>query len=105
VHSTECTVADIDDDETESLAAQRGSRRERETSATRAHDDEPLEIDARTLCRTRIERGRRIDPRGHPTLRLRGRGRTEGELELSNTRWTDERDGLAGDETATNDTI
>ena len=76
-----------------------------ETSATRAYDDEPLEIDARTLCSTRIKRGCQIDPRGHPTLRLRGCGRTEGELDFSDTRWTDERDGLASDKPPANHTI
>src|SRR5205814_542203 len=97
--------AEIDDDETECLAAQRRGRRKDETRAARAHHDEPLEIDARTLPGKRIERRRRIDPGRHPTLRLRGGGRTEGELELSNTRRTDERDGLARDKPAANDTI
>ena len=46
-----------------------------------------------------------IDPGGHSTLRLRRGGRTKGELELSDAWRTDERDGLAGDKSATNDTI
>ena len=76
-----------------------------ETGVARTHDDEALEIYVRTLGGKRIERGRRIDPRGHPTLCLGGGGRTEGELELSDAWWTDERDGLAGDEPAANHTI
>ena len=105
IDSTERRVADVDDDKTEALTAQCRGRRERETRAARAHHDEPLKIDVRTLCGKRIERSRRIDPGGHPALRLRGGGRTEGELELSNARRADEGDGLAGNKPAPNDTI
>src|SRR5687768_14389427 len=70
---TERGIADVDDDQAEPLAAERRGGRERDTRATRAHDDEPLEIDVRTLAGNRVERRRRIDPCGHPTLPLRGR--------------------------------
>ena len=70
IHPTERRVADVDNDETEALAAQRRGCRERETRAARAHDDEPVEIDVRPLCGKRIKRRRRIDPCGHPALRL-----------------------------------
>lgn len=105
LHPTERRVADVDDDEAEALAAQSRGRRERDTRAPRAYDNEPLEINARALRGERIERRRRIDPGGHPTLRLCGCGRPEGELKLANARWTDERDGLAGDEAAADDAI
>jgi len=105
IRPTERRVADVDDDKTETFAAKRRGRRERETRAARADHDEPLEIHARTLRGKRIERRRRVDPGSHPALRLRGGGRTQGELELSNAWWTDERDGLTGDEPATNHTI
>ena len=105
IRPTEQRVADVDDDKTETFAAERRGRRERETRAARADHDEPLEIHVRTLRGKRIERRRRIDPGSHPALRLRGGGRTESELELSNARWTDEGDGLAGDKTAANNTI
>jgi hypothetical protein len=105
LHPTKRRVADVNDDEAEAFAAQRSGRRERETRSARAHDDEALEIHVRTLRGTRIERRRRIDPSGHPTLRLRRGGRTQSELELSNAWWTYEGDGLTGDKTATNHTI
>ena len=105
IRPTEQRVADVDDDKTETFAAERRGRRERETRTARADHDEPLEIHLRTLRGKRIERRRRVDPGSHPAQRLRGGGRTKGELELSNARWTDERDGLAGNETAPNNTI
>ncbi len=97
IHPTERRVANVDDDEAEALAAERRGRRERETCAMCTYHDDALEIHVRTLRGKRIERGRRIDPGSHPTLRLRGGRRTECELKLSHAWWTDERDGLAGD--------
>ena len=105
IHPTQRRIANVDDDEAEAFAAQRRGRRERETRPARTHDDEPLEVHVRTPRGKRIERGRRIDPSDHPTLRLRRGGRAESELELSNARWTNERDGLAGDKPAANHTI
>jgi len=97
IHPAERGVADVDDDEAEAFAAQRRGCRERESRAARANDDEAVEIHIRTLRGERIERRRRIDPGDHPALRLRGGGRTKGELELAHARRTDERDRLAGD--------
>lgn len=105
VHPTERRLADVDDDETEPLATQRSGRRQRETGAARTYDDEAVEIHIGTLRGERIERSRRIDPGRHPTLCLRGGGRAEREPELSNAWWSDERDGLAGNEPTTNHTI
>jgi len=105
LHPAEERLAHIDDDKAEPFAAQSRGRRQGDTCPPRAHDDKPVKIDIRTLCGERIERRRGIYPGRHPTLRLRGGGRTERELKLSNAGWADERDGLAGDETAANDSI
>jgi len=105
IHTTERRVANVDDDEAEPLAAQRRGRREREIGTARTDDDKTLEIHVRALRGERIERRGRIDPGGHPTLCLRGGGRSKREPELSNTRWTDECDGLPRDKPSANHTI
>jgi len=74
----------IDDDEAQAVAAQSCRRAADDVLAgTRADDDEPLEIDARAVSGTGVERARRIEPQRMAALVLRARDRAQRERELA----------------------